>query len=319
MRYYTLLIDNQPIAKLNSKNPIAPRLVFNLGNYGDIAYSKPSSITLYNLPTSFFTNIDKFRNKIVHLMGGISSEGFSKVQGLTSTQTDTLYLGKVDNIVTSWQGRETIVTFLINSIGKVNNAKFVTQIDRGDRVADKVKQLIDKYLEGKNYSVKIDTSATNITANSLATVPLKPTKDTIEGLRYFNSVLTKFGLNLAVSGQNLTIRKIDDFSISKGEITILAEELLTQPVAEAIDLVKIEIALNPGIMLFSKIKLPPNIPLAPSEDLSSAGIGQLIRTDVKGNLIMKGTYVVINVIHSGDSRNTDVSSWSTILLCQRQS
>ncbi|EGV1470913.1 hypothetical protein JF110_001638 [Campylobacter jejuni] len=317
MRYYNLIVDNQIIAKLDSNNPIAPRLVFNIGNYGDISYSKPSSITLYNLPTSFFTDINKFKNKILQLSAGISSEGFSKKQGLKSTQTDTLYLGKVENIITAWHGRDTIVTFLINSIGKATEAKFMAQIDRGEQVADKVKVLMDKYLEGKNYNIRIDSSAKNITADSIATVPLKPTKDTIEGLRYFNNVLLKFGLNLAISGQNLTIRKIDDFATSTGEITILAEELLTQPVSEAIDLIKIEIALNPGITLFSKVKLPSNIPLAPSEDLASAGIGQLIRANVKGSLIMKGSYVVINVIHTGDSRNVDVGSWSTILLCQR--
>ncbi|HEC1823336.1 TPA: hypothetical protein R1765_001960 [Campylobacter coli] len=318
MRYYSLVVNNQIVAKLDSNNPIAPRLVFNMGNYGDIMYSRPSTISLYNMPTSFFTDVNKYKNKTIQLIAGISSEGFTKKQGIDSTQSDTIYIGKIENVVTAWLGRETIVTFLINSIGKVEGSAYVAQIDRGEQVASKIKDLMSKYLQGKNYNITIDPSATNVTSQTSTTIPLNPNKKSIEGLRYFGSILSRFGLIMSISGQNIQIRKLEDYSSSTGITQIKAEDLLSQPVAEGIGLVKIEVALNPGLVLFSKISLPNNIPLAPSEDLASSGIGQVIRADAKGNLIMKGVYIIISVIHAGDSRNNDVQSWSTTLICQRQ-
>lgn len=318
MRYYYLKIDGKIICKLDEKNPIAPRLVFNIANFGNLGDSRPSNITLYNMPTSLFTQAESYKGKTIELRAGIKATGFSKIQGLKSTETDIIYLGKIENVVTAWWGKETYITFLINSLGKADQAKFVAQIDRGDSIATKIKDLIDKYLQGLNYNVTIDANAQDVLSPTTSTIPLQPSKEQMAGLRYFNDFLLKFGLIMSLKGQNIIIRKLDELPTQSGSNQIDAVELITQPVFEKIDVIKIEVALNPKYTLLSKVALPANIPLAPSEDLSSADAGGIIRADTKGSLLSKGTYLITSVMHLGDSRNSDVESWATSMLCQRQ-
>lgn len=326
MRYYYLTIGSKQFI-LDEKNPSQVRLVFNISTTDNVEYSRPSIITLYNVDIDFFTSAKQYKKQTLLLRAGVKGlSPFGKRQSLEIQTDDIIYMGLVDDVITSWEGRETKVSFLGRTLPNMKFAKQefqqVASIEAGRPVAQAIALLIVQYLQraGKNIVVEIDDSAYGVITKQKQTLPIRPPADYIGGLRYFSSILRKFKLQLMQDNNVLKITAQDTLlrAIPAGVNLVSKTSLLSQPVYENFETISLQVALNGKYRINQYIMLPNEIPLATGNLGSAGGLIQRSASNDSGFLLMQGVFLVVESHHIGDSRNNDAMSWATNILCVRQ-
>lgn len=326
MRYFEFSVGEHKFS-LNENNPSEVRIVFDISATDNVEFSRPTIITLYNVGINFFIIAKQFKGQSMLLRAGVKAKGFSLKQGIEPVTNDVLFVGLVDDVLTAWEGKETKVSFLGRTLPslKRENAKdyYVAQIEQGQSVAQSIKTIIARYMldMGKKVTLEIDPNAIQVTTKQKQTMPLRPPKDYLSGLRYFNEILKKFGLTIAQKEDTILIAPINTLerTSASGVMTILKTSLISQPTYADYHTISLQVVLNGKYRLNQFVQLPQEIPLATGD---VGGAGALIQRSAGGSagfLIMQGIFLIIEANHIGDSRNADPMSWATNLLCVRQS
>ena len=324
MRYYRFVVGGQ-LFELSSSNPNEVRIVFDITSVDDVEYSRPAIISLYNVSSTFFTLAKQFKNTPMILQAGIKNVGLARRLNFDMPLNDILFMGLVDDVLTAWEGKETVVHFLGRTLPSLNypvdSMYYVASIKAGQPISQAVGLIISKYLieMRKPTTITIDPSTLSITSKQKQDLPIRPPKNYISGLRYFSKFLKSFGLVLSQDGENLTITTLEVLTRTTlaGVAMISKTSLLSQPVYENNETISLQVALDGKYQLGQYVMLPPDIPLATGSIISEGGLIQRAQGDT-GFLIMQGVFLTKEVHHIGDSRNIDAMAWATNMLCVRQ-
>lgn len=322
MRYYKLEIDGATIAELNENNPFAPRLVANIQAYESYLTAAPASITIYNVPMRFFGLAKSFENKILCLKAGIKNSLLTRQQNLTPTADDIVYYGRIKNVLTSWDERDTAATFLLYGFGLSENEKSeiinkAFTIHRADNVADFFASVLREWAKSENKIVEITNKAKQVFYKDRASFTLKLSDSDINSqtpIQYIASLMKPYDLELSV-GHKYTIRHNSENITDSMPKTLKADELINQPSFANVNTIQCEISLNPRYKLLDLIQMPQEIPLKTMGLIG--GVGDILKATAQGSLIMKGTYKIQSISHTLDSRNTSPQSWATQFLAIR--
>lgn len=322
MRYYSLQVLGTGFNyKLDSDNPFGLDVVFRIQSTSSVLAALPSTFEIINGDIELFSETKELVGSRVIFNAGIASAPYLKHQNIIPTVNLTpLFFAQVDASFASWELTENRCVLAFSSCRPMpmDNA-FV--LNKGDMVASVAAKYLERNLLRNDYTatVLIANNALNVSYDNEGSIPFQFAKGGDNNLILkLAQFLRQFKLDIdyQASINTYTIYSIDsgltDTSVT-GDIVILNPTcLLSQPVWENASKVTLEMILDPRVTLGSKLFLPTNIELF--SDTSGFG-NTILKSAVDARILKNGYYKVVEVMHIGDSRNTDPKSWSTVCKC----
>lgn len=324
MRYYNLQILG--LGKkyvLDEKNPWGLDVVFTIQSSMSVSQALPSTFEILNGDITLFSNTQELKGKQVIFNAGIKNAPYLKNQQISpTTNLLPLFFAQIDASFASWEFTENrCVMAFSSSRPMASDNTFVMK--KGDIVAKVVAEFLIKNLTRNGYKapVIVEENALNTVFNNNSSIPFqfngdkRSSNDLIQKIAQF---LKQFNLDIKYKANVNEYRiystkeqLINLFSLSP-PVLLHPTSLLSQPVWEDASKVTLEMALDPRVVLGSKLFLPTNLELFSN----NTGFGNiLLKSAMDARIIKNGYYDVIEVMHIGDSRNTDTKAWSTVCKC----
>lgn len=327
MRFYKLEIEDIGTFTLDSNNPYAPCIRFDIQQYTADSYSV-AYIELFNMDLSFFKNPKPFIDKMITLTAGMKETPLNRLFGYqyNSSSGDLIYRGFISNVTCNWNvGSSTSVTFILSPSTTRKDNLFVLDIKKGDNIITHIKNCIESLYPKANI----------ISDNEILTAknPIKQTIYNMYDLYLFasNQVIDNSYVKIVTSFNGYRLIVVEKGSLKElgGGIkeTILVKDkqseinaiklepymLLEQPQYINFSECQFSIILNPQIKIGNFIKISDDIVFNNASFLRTV---HSYNEDNDNDLTMpkvffNGVFNVTKVWHIGDSTNPNPQSWTT--------
>lgn len=322
MRCYTLLIGESASPKLkitlDEKHPIAPRITFNIQQVSKNLFI-PSIITVYNLPTVYFSACQQLVGEKIKLQCGLKESPITKMCNIKATELKTIFDGTINNILPDYDGTKVNISMYCG-VSNVENTKTQSSdkkgyevkkvtIEKGASMAEGYKKFFELLLGDKYTITVLDDAANNVKYQNGET---QTQSLEYEDLSTAVSAIGQIGLNCLIKDNTITIYSETDL---KTNSTLTYEtkkaNLTSQPTFTKTNSIAVSLIMDASIKPLMKFKMPDSWAISTASFNSDANIISSISTQFGAHSITSGTFQIVSVWHRGDSRGTDASSWVT--------
>lgn len=317
MRFYeiTFAKSGSPIKKmvLDKNNPYALGIKFNIQSFSDSNAYIPSTLTITNPATSFFTNTQGLLEMDVTLKAGITPSVYTNKLQLTQSTNDILYIGKVARVVPQWQGLNPSITLLLSSTivetrkdenGNIVEKGYICIIEKGGVIAEGLKNTLADMLP--SLIVEITESAKTMTLQDNQTMQ-REVKNFIE----ITNLATQLGITFAIDKNKLIMySKKKGYNNNVLPFKPKLQDFLSQPEYQNHSTIQCIFGLRGDLQLQQELEMP-KIMLNAGSLINDTG--SLAGISNANALIDSNTYKITGIWHTGDSRNSSALAWATTI------
>lgn len=317
MRCYKIIIGGKTLFELHNKNPIAPRIRFDIRTYDSetaLAY-----LEIYNIDLKYFLGNIAWLNKSIELHAWIEQTPMTRIIGYKGDLNTLIYKGFISNIIPNYNlGDSTCVTIAMQGTKiqtKKDTQKLFLTFTKDMPILNEVKRVLKALLPDTSILI----SATK--AKTLNTFIVKATMQTeIKTIHDVTKVLEtiqnkdKEYITIYKDGKKGYI--IGTNALDESDIPALANyslkecDFLEQP--QYIDTTTLQLSLRisgryktndviriPNTATFNVSTISQNLP-----QFSSGA-------DFREKLFFSGNFTINKVWHIGDTHNIQAQQWAT--------
>lgn len=326
MRCYKIVVGGKTLFELNDKNPIAPRIRYQIQSFADnqgLAF-----IDVFNVEFSRFSGGAKaLLDKEIEFHAWIEATPMNKLLGYKKELNTLIYKGYIINVIPNYNfGESTCITLALNqSPGskkqdkkEVKKEKIVFSVKKGQVVAHEAQRVLRKLYP--NLSIDIAKMQEMTILSLIAKTNLNQTISKVDDLiAVLNNM--KFGKDnknyLQIyrnNTQKITIA-LNDFSKTDiplaYDFSISAYDLLEQP--QYIDYQTIQLSVRPSgkYQITKTLRIPQTIAFNVSAISTRVPYYSEANGDYSNKLFFSGNFLIKEIWHIGDTHNIQAQQWAT--------
>lgn len=301
--------------KFDEKNPYALGIKFNIQAFYDSSTYTPSTLTIINPPTAFYSQSQGLLGMDIKVEAGIKPSVFTSKLELTASTNNILFIGKVARVVPQWGGLNPSVTFLLSSVmsdSTGDNSSHICIIEKGEKIADSLTNTLREMLP--DISVEIVDSAIDMTLQDNQTMQRE-----VKSYMDLVNLAKQLGIGFAVDKNRVImygIKKGYENSVSPFEPK--PQDFLSQPEFQNHSTIQCVFGLRGDLQLTQKVKMPKNTVLSSGGLTGGSGggvsqTGSLAGVSNANAIIASDDYKITGIWHTGDSRNSSALAWATTI------
>ena len=323
MRCYKILINGKVLFELNAKNPIAPRIRFQIQNYED-NYSL-AFIDIFNVEFSRFSGGSKaLLDKQLELHAWIEATPMNKAIGYKKELNTLIYKDYITNVIPNYNfGESTCITLALGQKTKsdekqLKKEKLVFKVSKGQVIAHEAQRILRRLYP--NSSVNILKTQEPTILSLIAKTNLSPIINnvddlisTLKGIKFGkdnSNHLTIYGTStqeIIIGLNDLSVNNIPlfyDFAVSD-------YELLEQPQYIDYSTIQISTRISGKYKTSKTLRLPQNMAFNVSAISSKVPHYSDQSGDFSNKLFFSGSFNIIEIWHIGDTHNIQAQQWAT--------
>lgn len=305
MRFYKLLIGGKIFSQLDSDNPSAIQILFQLQATTQVEIPN-AIIELCTLSSDYFLESNDWVGKEVELHAGIKSTPLLKKAGIEPPNQTLILKGYIHQIIPNprKRGPNNSITLIINP-SQPKSASVVTSttsenqdigtllsIKTGDDYKSKFKDALSQLLPQS----KVTTHGQPVIAGYNENIILK-------GVRDLQKRALQSNIQIFVTSEGYAIVDRGKLPPDLSQVTLKLPDFIEQPNLIAVSKINITSYLRADIKPNTLLVIPPNLFFNNTLGLKALG--------TKPSLFLTGQWRAVNVWHIGDSRGADGSAWQT--------
>lgn len=301
--------------KFDEKNPYALGIKFNIQAFYDSSTYSPSTLTIINPPTVFYSQSRGLVGMDIKLEAGIKPSVFTSKLNLTDSTNNILFIGKVARVVPQWGGLNPSVTFLLSSVmndSKNDTSSYVCIIEKGEKITDSLKATLREMLP--EVSVEIVESANDMTLQDNQTMQRE-----IKSYMDLVNLAKQLGVGFAVDKNKIIMYGIKaGYKNDVSPFEPKPQDFLSQPEFQNHSTIQCVFGLRGDLQLQQKISMPKNTVLGSGGLTGGSGgsaslTGSLAGVSNANAIIASDDYNITGIWHTGDSRNSSALAWATTI------
>lgn len=316
MRCYKIVVGGKTLFELNGKNPIAPRIRFDIRTYRD--QDALAVLEIYNLDFKYFVGNKSLINKELELHAWIAQTPMTRNIGYTNESSNTLiYRGKILNLVPNYNlGESTCLTILLGTAPKIEKKaekkvflNFKKDIFILNEITSALKKLYPDMIISSSASkaktlrqflvkanMQTEVKDINDIQKVLDTIKLNNTK---EHIQIYND-----GKNRLIIGTNV----LSESDVTLPNYSIRVYDLLEQPQYIQNEAIQLSLRISGKYKILDTFLIPNNIAFNISS-ISSSVYNQ--NYDYSQKVFFSGLFQINKVWHVGDTHNIQAQQWAT--------
>ena len=304
MRYYKIYVDGKLFASQGVSEHNGISIKFNINQI--LTRNNPNTqIELYNVSSSLFSSNANLVGKQISIFAGL--EGY--LPTINNKQRGLIFTGYISGQYSSWSGNTTIVTLICNPFEiSLKENVFLIEIKKGEAVANSLKKILDSNNIPSVLSIK---SLQKIAKSNNKFI----SKNLYEMLKYFEK---EHGIYSYTGTEGLIISLLEEKNIIP-PIEIKDIDMVGQPEANGLGQIIFTLQLRADLNIGNTISSNALSWLNIGGAGGGLNVGYFNGKEGKDNLFrfFTGYFVITQIRHVGDSRNSSSNAWITIIECVR--
>lgn len=304
MRYYKIYVDGKLFASQGVDEHNGISIKFNINQI--LTRNNPNTqIELYNVSSSLFSSNADLVGKQISIFAGL--EGY--LPTVNKKQRGLIFTGYISGQYSSWSGNTTIATLICNPFSiALKDSSFLIEIKKGEAVVNSFKKMLDSNNIPSVLSIK---SLQKIAKSNNKFI----SKNLYEMLKYFEK---EHGIYSYTGTEGLIISLLEEKNIIP-PIEIKDIDMVGQPEANGLGQIVFTLQLRADLNIGNTISSNALSWLNIGGAGGGLNVGYFNGKEGKDNLFrfFTGDFLITQIRHVGDSRNSSSNAWTTIVECVR--